>query len=131
MLVCNTAVLQDAGPGYRNVIGLPRGVRSPLFPILQAANKDGMELRDASVNSTFNASSNAGGGKGEVVEEGDEINVVWVVDSTARPFYRAEVYHQFHNGLGKAFPASYTRDLKTTALQSGIIGGTGCPELPF
>jgi hypothetical protein len=33
--------------------------------------------------------------------EGDELNVVWVVDSESLPFYRGEVYHQFHNGLGK------------------------------
>jgi len=26
---------QDAGPGYRNVIGLPGGVDSPLFKVLQ------------------------------------------------------------------------------------------------
>lgn len=26
---------QDAGPAYRNVIGLPGGVRSPLFKILE------------------------------------------------------------------------------------------------
>ncbi len=26
---------QDAGPGYRNVIGIPGGVSSPLFQILQ------------------------------------------------------------------------------------------------
>jgi peptide methionine sulfoxide reductase MsrA len=27
---------QDVGPGYRNVVGLPGGVDSPLFPLLQA-----------------------------------------------------------------------------------------------
>lgn len=26
---------QDAGPGYRNIIGIPGGVNSPLFKILQ------------------------------------------------------------------------------------------------
>lgn len=26
---------QDAGPGYRNVIGIPGGVHSPLFKVLQ------------------------------------------------------------------------------------------------
>ncbi len=26
---------QDAGPGYRNVIGIPGGVNSPLFRVLQ------------------------------------------------------------------------------------------------
>lgn len=63
--------------------------------------------------------------------EGDEINVVWVVDSKQLPFYRAEVYHQFHNGLGKAFPAAYTRDLKAAVAATGKIGPTGCLELPF
>lgn len=63
--------------------------------------------------------------------EGDEINVVWVVDSEQLPFYRAEVYHQFHNGLGKAFPAAYTRDLKAAVTATGKIGPTGCLELPF
>jgi len=26
---------QDAGPGYRNVVGLPGGVKSPLFKVLK------------------------------------------------------------------------------------------------
>lgn len=30
--------------GYRNVIGLPGGVDSPFFPILQEANVNGMRL---------------------------------------------------------------------------------------
>lgn len=64
-------------------------------------------------------------------QEADEINVVWVVDSEQLPFYRAEVYHQFHNGLGKAFPAAYTRDLKAAVAATGKIGPTGCLELPF
>lgn len=63
--------------------------------------------------------------------ENDEMNVVWVVDSGQLPFYRAEVYHQFHNGLGKAFPASYTRDLKAAVAATGKIAPTGCLELPF
>jgi hypothetical protein len=69
---------QDAGPGYRNVVGLPGGVGSPYYKLLQAANVNGMELRE---------------GKGNVYErgqpmEGDELNVVWVVDSDELPFYR-------------------------------------------
>uniref|UniRef100_A0A383W0J3 peptide-methionine (S)-S-oxide reductase n=1 Tax=Tetradesmus obliquus TaxID=3088 RepID=A0A383W0J3_TETOB len=112
---------QDAGPGYRNVVGLPGGVSSPYYKLLQAANVNGMELRE---------------GKGNVYErgqpvEGDEINVVWVVDSDELPFYRAEVYHQFHNGLGKAFSPAYTRDLKQAVLSTGKIAPTGCLEVPF
>lgn len=33
-----------------NVVGLPGGVHSPLFPLLQAANVHGMELREGSGN---------------------------------------------------------------------------------
>jgi hypothetical protein len=44
---------------------------------------------------------------------------------------RAEVYHQFHNGLGKVFSPAYTRDLKQAVLSSGKIGPTGCLEVPF
>jgi hypothetical protein len=28
---------QDAGPGYRNVIGIPGGIHSPLFRVLQVS----------------------------------------------------------------------------------------------
>ena len=55
---------------------------------------NGMQLREGRGNA-FEA------GK---PREGDELNVVWVVDSNALPFYRAERYHQFHNGIGEAFP---------------------------
>lgn len=104
---------QDTGAGYRNVVGLPGGVRSPLFRVLQEANVQGMQLLEGSGN------------------EGDKFNTVWVVDSNALPFNRAEDYHQFHNGLGKAFPASYTRDLRRESASAGRIGSTGCPEVFF
>lgn len=63
--------------------------------------------------------------------EDDMVNVVWVYDSSALPFHRAEAYHQFHNGIGKAFPKDYRVDLKETLMSDGRIGPTGCPELPF
>lgn len=112
---------QDAGPGYRNVVGLPGGVRSPLFKILQEANVNGMELREGSGNEW----------KDGKPTEDDLLNVVWVVDSAQLPFYRAEVYHQFHNGLGKAFPREYTKDLKEVAMEKGKVAETGCPEFFF
>lgn len=87
----------------------------------QAANKNGMELRPGLGNAY----------EGGRAREGDELNVVWVYDSAALPFYRAERYHQFHNGLGKAFGAAYTRDLKDAMAAVGKIDSTGCPELPF
>lgn len=41
------------------------------------------------------------------------------------------MYHQFHNGLGKAFSPTYTRDLKAAVTATGKIGPTGCLEVPF
>ena len=79
---------QDAGAGYRNTVGLPGGVDSPLFKILQEENVNGMDLRPGSGNvysGTF----------GQTASEGDLLNVVWVIDSNEFPFFRAEVYHQY------------------------------------
>lgn len=113
---------QDQGPGYRNVIGIPGGVRSDLFKELEKANIYGMRLLE---------------GRGNEWEptgrptEGDELNTVWILDSNTLPFYRAEKYHQYHNGLGKKFPEAYTKDMKEAAEKSGRIAPTGCPELFF
>lgn len=113
---------QDAGPGYRNVVGLPGGVQSKYYKIMQEANVNGMILKEGKGNE-FKA-------WGQPTED-DLTNVVWVVDSEKLPFFRAEAYHQFHNGIGAAFPKEYTGDLKDKAMQAGKIGPTGCPELPF
>ncbi|GFR42666.1 hypothetical protein Agub_g3477 [Astrephomene gubernaculifera] len=112
---------QDRGPAYRNVIGIPGGVRSPLFHVIQEENKYGMVLRE---------------GRGNDMERGrptedDVLNSVWVVDSDQLPFHRAERYHQFHHGLGKLFPLEYVRDLRNAVAGAGRMEPTGCPELPF
>jgi len=114
---------QDAGPGYRNVVGLPGGVNSPLFQVLQEANVNGMDLKEGAGNEFQ--------GLVRKPTEDDLMNVVWVVDSNQLPFYKAEQYHQFHNGIGKAFPKEYTVNLKNQAAQNNLIGPTGCLELPF
>lgn len=87
---------QDRGSGYRNVVGLPGGANSPLFQILKDANVNGMALREGRGNQYVD---------GRPTED-DEFNTVWVVDSEALPFYQAERYHQFHDGLGKKFGVS-------------------------
>lgn len=79
---------------------------------------NGMELRQ-------------GRGNEDEKGEGDLINVVWVVDSNKLPFYRAERWHQFHNGLGKKFSAEYREQLKKEVAQTGRLEGTGCPEFPM
>lgn len=128
---------QDKGPGYRNVVGIPGGMDSPLYPAFAAANKNGMKLVRGSGNELV---------RGRPTED-DVLNTVYVVDSTKLPFFpvrchvhhrappctrslrvQAEQYHQFHNGIGAAFPKEYTRDLKRASQQAGRIGPTGCPE---
>jgi len=116
---------QDAGPAYRNVVGLPGGVKSPLFKVLQEANVNNMDLREGTGNTMKNWGPLA------KASEDDLLNVVWVYDSNALPFYQAEQYHQMHNGIGKAFPKDYRVDLKEMMVAKGLIKPTGCPELPF
>jgi peptide methionine sulfoxide reductase MsrA len=112
---------QDAGPGYRNVVGLPGGINSPLFSVLKEANVNNMVLVEGKGNEYTKSGPT----------EDDVLNTVWVVDSEQLPFYQAEVYHQFHNGLGKAFPKQYTRDLKEKMKEVGTVAETGCPEYFF
>jgi len=110
---------QDAGPGYRNAIGIPGGMASPAFAVIEAANVHKMKLV-------------AGQGNGFTAgkpTETDVVNSVWIYDSNALPFYQAEVYHQFHDGLGYKFPLEYTQGVKRNALQRGLIATTGCPEM--
>lgn len=113
---------QDAGPGYRPCVGLPGGVDSPLFPLLTAANVHGMTL-------TPGAGNSLAGGK---ASEGDVLGTVWVYDSTALPFHRAEAWHQMHAGLEGSFPRSYLVDQKRASVAAGkAVPVPGCPELPF
>ena len=62
------------------------------------------------------------------VREHDHINRVYIVDSMQLPFHKAEIYHQYHNGIGASFGSEYLRDQKRVAQKSGRIGRTGCPE---
>ena len=66
----------DAGKQYRSVLGLPGGLSSPLFPLVQKANTHGMALK-----------AGHGGDGGDA----DEENSVWVMDTAAFPFWPAEV----------------------------------------
>lgn len=113
---------QDTGAGYRNTIGIPGGVHSDLYKILQEENVNNMDLREGSGNEYT--------GLGKATED-DELNTVWIIDSDKFPFYQAEIYHQFHNGLGKRFPTKYTKDLKDMAIENKIVKETGCPEYFF
>eukprot|EP00457_Paulinella_chromatophora_P010113 gb/GEZN01010202.1/.p1 GENE.gb/GEZN01010202.1/~~gb/GEZN01010202.1/.p1 ORF type:complete len:323 (+),score=31.48 gb/GEZN01010202.1/:201-1169(+) len=102
----------DHGSAYRSVIGLPGGVQSELYPLVQAANMHQMVLEEATQGT-----------------EGDVFNHVWVMDSDKFPFQRAEQYHQFHsNFFGPSYPNSYIVDLWHYHIALGTIPPTGCPE---
>ena len=113
---------QDAGPGYRPCVGLPGGSASPFYPLLEAANVNGMTLKPGTGNRFV-------GGR---ATEGDDLGVVWVYDSDALPFHRAEAWHQAHAGMEGSFPPSYLVDQKRALVASGrAVPVPGCPELPF
>ena len=59
----------------------------------------------------------------------DDVPCVLCTDSNELPFYPAEMYHQFHDGLGYKFPEEYTVELKKNAMRRGLVGNTGCPEM--
>jgi peptide methionine sulfoxide reductase MsrA len=102
----------DSGADYRNAIGLPGGVNSPLYPIVQKLNTE---------NNNMPLQIGKGGDKK------DEY-VVWVYDSTRFPFFRAEPYHQFHQNtvLQRPIPTSYSSESKKAAESAGRINDTGC-----
>jgi len=113
---------QDAGPGYRPCVGLPGGVASPFYPLLEAANVHGMTLKPG-VGNVISAGRPS---------EGDEPGTVWVYDSSSLPFHRAEAWHQMHAGLEGSFPRSYLVDQKKASVAAGrAVPVEGCPELPF
>ena len=106
---------QDMGPPYRSLVGLPGGVNSPLYALLEHANVHKMALKPSIDGS-----------------DPDEFNTVWVMDSDSFPFWAGEVYHQFHCNFfyseGMPYPEWYWNDLWLTQQQACRIAPTGCPE---
>jgi len=107
---------QDRGGEYRSVLGLPGGTASPHYAkFLAAAEGSPMKLVE---------------GKGS---EGDTLGAreILVMDSDKFPFYRAELYHQYHNDFqGPAYGTAYNR-LQGVLAKEGRLGTTGCPEESF
>lgn len=52
---------------------------------------------------------------------------VFVMDTAAFPFFRGEVYHQFHNDMTEDYGRKYN-DLRTKYAGDGRMEETGCPE---
>jgi len=104
---------QDMGAGYRSVIGLPGGIRSPYMDIIRRQNVNNMKILQG----------------GSARKDDDKFNALYVYDSDEFPFFQAEAYHQMHDGLGYAFPTEYTVGLKRAQSEQGRVKSVGCPEL--
>lgn len=114
----------DVGAPYRTVVGIPGGVRGPLYAVLEARNKP-----RGPYNLTMTLKEDAKGNHTQ-----DEDNTVWVMDSNEFPFYRAEQYHQFHSNFFQnptqpsPYPDWYLKDLFQLQVSLGKIPNTGCPD---
>ena len=105
----------DRGPEYRHMVGLPGGVKSPLFPQLEEAVKPlGVTLREGQGSDPDNLGKKS----------------IWVYDTQQFPFYKGELYHQYHDGFmpGENYPDSYN-GLRDKARADGRIDKTGCPDM--
>ena len=91
-----------------------------LMSVVKEANVNGMILVEGKGNQLDETTS--------IPTEDDEVNKIYIMDNTQFPFYRAEQYHQFHDGLGHSFPEEYTYHLRQKQINNGLINPTGCPE---
>ena len=104
----------DRGGGYRHLVGLPGGMKSPLFSELdRAATVKNIELVEGLGNDGDNLGKRS----------------VFVYDTFQYPFHQAEVYHQFHDGFapGENYPDEYN-NIRKTKFATGELKGTGCPD---
>lgn len=102
--------IQDVGAEYRSLVGLPGGLDSPAGRIFQrVAAESHVTLVE---------------GKGG---DEDAHGTVYVMDPERFPFYRAEVYHQFHDDMIESYPAFY-HDLREEFVSAGALPYTGCPR---
>jgi len=141
--------LGDRGLEYRNVVGIPGGLKSPLAKELVAASVAQGDKLDFAA------------GKGD---DADRRALVWIYDSKEFPFYLGEVYHraprrrlpleltdapayllthrlggalswrappwtEFHDGFafGEDYPKSYN-GLAAKKVKSGQLRDAGCPN---
>ncbi|KAK3252183.1 hypothetical protein CYMTET_38510 [Cymbomonas tetramitiformis] len=101
----------DRGPGYRAMIGIPGGMKGPLFSAVRAANIHNMTLQE---------------GRGSD-EDTFDLNKVWLMDSFEFPFHQAELCLQFHNNQTSTYPAAY-HHIRDVLIANGRLHGTKCPK---
>ena len=101
--------VQDSGPQYRAAIGVPGLNSTVIAQIKTSRGTHIVELRD---------------GKGSDADTLLE-SLVWVYDATSKPFFQAELSHQFHNDMAATYTAEYSA-LKQAFIGSGKLQATGC-----
>mmetsp|Transcript_33702 Transcript_33702/g.108318 ORF Transcript_33702/g.108318 Transcript_33702/m.108318 type:complete len:269 (+) Transcript_33702:14-820(+) len=106
--------LGDRGLEYRNVVGIPGGVGSPLAKELVDASRENGDKLDFAK------------GKGG---DPDARAVAFVMDTNSHPFYLGELYHQFHDGFawGEDYPGEYNGITKKL-VKSNMLADAGCPN---
>jgi len=107
------ADVQDVGPLYRSIIGLPGGMQSEFMPVIDAGQTGITAQR-------FRLQEGHGGDPDTLGEP-----LVWVMDSNRFAFYQAEVSHQFHMDLGGKYSTAYYA-LKQEFIQDCRLVPTGC-----
>jgi len=101
--------VQDVGAQYRAAIGVP-GLDSTVVAQINASQGTHIfELRTGS------------GSDADTLAQ----SLVWVYDATSKPFFQAELSHQFHNDMAATYTAEYSA-LKQAFIGSGKLQATGC-----
>ena len=104
----------DVGLEYRNLVGIPGGVKSNYAQqLVQVSQANGDKLDFAK-------------GKGD---DPDARALCFIMDTAEFPFYVAEQYHQFHDGFnwGEDYPSSYN-GLASKLAKQNILGDSSCPN---
>jgi len=102
--------LAEKGNQYRPVIGIKKGVKAPLFPVIEQAGQGRWRFTP-------------GQGNDSDVFGKDE---VYVYDSRLFPCRPAELYNQFADDLPEQFTIDY-KQLEKVLSGIGYVTGNSCP----
>lgn len=104
----------DVGLEYRNLVGVPGGVKS----------KYASQLVEVSIKNGDKLDFSKGRGS-----DPDARAAAFVMDTVEYPFFVAESYHQFHDGfaMGENYPSSYN-DIAKVLAKEEKLGLSKCPN---